>query len=347
MFGLQQPKNSKDSHTIRSEPPIQDVAGKSFSRILKQRLLAQVGPRILQFPQFAYVSGRSTEGAIARVVEHCNNVREELGHCKRNIYSKRDGHKAMAINGGIQLAVDMSTAFDRVPRSALRQALVWAGASAQLVEVIDKLHDQCGYHIQHAGFRGTVNVKRGVRQGCTLAPVLTKAKLAAVRHDTKELYAVVRRLAPKHRRRNVRIRKPDGMPLCAEAEYEEILEYFTGFFSQQGFDFTASEPVAISSDRITITSSEVCSALKANKIGKAVPVQHAPASAWIACAGISTLTEAVADEATGCINSERPISKLWSDCFLALIPKPNKALCRPENLNSLYTFCRRVCAFMQ
>ena len=151
---------------------IQDVAGKSLSRILKQRLIAQVGPHILQFPQFAYVSGRSTEGAIARVVEHCNTVREELGHCKRNIYSKRDGHKAMAINGGIQLAVDMSTAFDRVPRSALRQALVWAGASAQLIEVIDKLHDQCDYHIQHAGFRGTVNMKRGVRQGCTLAPVL-------------------------------------------------------------------------------------------------------------------------------------------------------------------------------
>ena len=151
---------------------IQDVAGKSFSRILRQRLLAQVGPRILQFPQFAYISGRSTEGAIARVVEHCNNVREELGHCKRNIYSKRDGHKAMAINGGVQLAVDMSTAFDRVPRNALRRALVWAGASAQLVEVIDKLHDQCDYHIQHAGFRGTVNMKRGVRQGCTLAPVL-------------------------------------------------------------------------------------------------------------------------------------------------------------------------------
>ena len=164
---------------------------------------------------------------------------------------------------------------------------------------------------------------------------LAKAKLAAVRHDTKELYAVVRRLAPQQRRRNVRIRKPDGMPLCAEAEYDEILEYFTGLFSQQGFGSTASEPVAISSDRITITSSEVCSALKANKIGKAVPVQHAPASAWIACAGIPTLTEVVADEATGCISSERPISKLWSDCFLALIPKPNKALCRPENLRPL------------
>ena len=78
----------------------------------------------------------------------------------------------MAINGGIQLAVDMSTAFDRVPRRALRQGLVWAGASAQLIEVIDKLHDQCDYHIQHAGFRGTVNMRRGIRQGCTLAPVL-------------------------------------------------------------------------------------------------------------------------------------------------------------------------------
>ena len=100
---------------------------------------------------------------------------------------------------------------------------------------------------------------------------LTKAKLAAVLRDTRELYAVVRRLAPKHKHRNVRIRKPDGMPLCAEAEFEKILEYFTGLFSQQGLASIASEPIATSSDRITITFSEVCSALKANNIGKSVP----------------------------------------------------------------------------
>ena len=41
-----------------------------------------------------------------------------------------------------------------------------------MVDVIEKLHDQCDYHIRHSGFYGTVGMRRGVRQGCTLAPVL-------------------------------------------------------------------------------------------------------------------------------------------------------------------------------
>ena len=133
--------------------------------------------RVLQqalhrFPQFAYIAGRNTEGAIARVTEHCCNIRDDLRQCKRNIYSKRAKHVISPATGGAQLSIDMSTAFDRVPRLALRKALVWIGASREMVDVIEKLHDQCDYHIRHSGFSGTVGMRRGVRQGCTLAPVL-------------------------------------------------------------------------------------------------------------------------------------------------------------------------------
>ena len=151
---------------------IQDVAGKSFARILKHKLFEEVGQRLMDFPQFAYIAGRSTEGAIARIIEHCTAVRDDLGQCKRNVYSKRAKHTVASAAGGVQLLVDMSTAFDRVPRHALRKALVRIGASREIVDVVETLHDQCDYHIRHAGFYGTVNMKRGVRQGCTLAPVL-------------------------------------------------------------------------------------------------------------------------------------------------------------------------------
>ena len=151
---------------------IQDVAGKSFARVLKNKLLDEVGQALHRFPQFAYIAGRNTEGAIARVTEHCCNIRDDLGQCKRNIYSKRAKHAISPATGGAQLSVDMSTAFDRVPRLALRKALVWIGASREMVDVIEKLHDQCDYHIRHSGFSGTVGMRRGVRQGCTLAPVL-------------------------------------------------------------------------------------------------------------------------------------------------------------------------------
>ena len=110
--------------------------------------------------QFAYIAGRSTAGAIARVIEHCSAVRNDLGQCTRNIHAKRAQHAITAAMGGPQLSVDMSTAFDQVRRSALRKALIWARASREMVHVIEKLHDQCHYHIRHAGFYGTVNMKR-------------------------------------------------------------------------------------------------------------------------------------------------------------------------------------------
>ena len=168
------PKPNKSLSRPESFRPlgIQDVAGKSFASILKQRLLAEVGQRLMDFPQYAYIAGRSTEGAIARIIEHCAAVRDDIGHCQRNVFTKRARRAVTPAAGGVQLSVDMSTAFDRVPRHALREALIWIGASKEIIDVVEKLHDQCDYHIRHAGFYGTVNMKRGVRQGCTLAPVL-------------------------------------------------------------------------------------------------------------------------------------------------------------------------------
>ena len=151
---------------------IQDVAGKSFARVLKNKLLEQVSAKIYQYPQYAYLAGRGTDHAIDRVIQHCTWARDELGHCRRNIHTKRLNHPVQQASGGIQLAVDLSTAFDRVPRWAMRRALQWSGADPHLIRIIEGLHDQCRYHIAHAGFQGMVSMQRGVRQGCTLAPLL-------------------------------------------------------------------------------------------------------------------------------------------------------------------------------
>ena len=151
---------------------IQDVAGKSISRVPKSKLLGQVSGKIYQFPQYAYLSQRGTDHAIDRVIQHCAWVRDELGHCRRNVHTKRLNHPIQRASGGLQLSVDLSTAFDRVPRWALRRALQWAGADHAIIRTIEELHEQCRYHIEHAGFQGVVCMKRGVRQGCTLAPLL-------------------------------------------------------------------------------------------------------------------------------------------------------------------------------
>ncbi|CAE7407379.1 unnamed protein product [Symbiodinium pilosum] len=105
-------------------------------------------------------------------MQHCTWVRDELGHCRRNVHIKRLNYPIHQASGGLQLSVDLSTAFDRVPRWALRRALQWAGADNDITRTIEELHEQCRYPTEHAGFQGVLCMKRGVRQGCTLAPLL-------------------------------------------------------------------------------------------------------------------------------------------------------------------------------
>ena len=67
--------------------------------------------------------------------------------------------------GGAQLALDMTTTFDTVPRGALVAAMRWVNSGLSL-------HSDCSYVIQHGQYRGRVAMPQGVKQGCTLAPLL-------------------------------------------------------------------------------------------------------------------------------------------------------------------------------
>ena len=151
--------------------------------------------------------------------------------------------------------------------------------------------------------------KRGrQRRQQFLEDQLSRAKAASERHNTKELYAVVRQLAPKTQYRKVRIRKIDGTPLRAEAEYMEIHSYFSELFSAGLWqDFHAEQPP--DAGGYMITPAEVRAALKANKIGKSVPVAHVPSGAWIACSNMLVITEVLAGSFSECINGERQIPK--------------------------------------
>ncbi|CAE6935538.1 unnamed protein product [Symbiodinium sp. CCMP2592] len=71
-----------------------------------------------------------------------------------------------------QLTLDMTTAFDRLPRQHLQSSLEWAGVDPMLISLILESHCACYYHINHEGYTGMVAMENGVKQGCTLAPLL-------------------------------------------------------------------------------------------------------------------------------------------------------------------------------
>ena len=151
---------------------IQDAAGKAIARVIKEQLLFHIQALLVSFPQFAYLQNLSTQQAIGRVAAHCRGVRTAVSSDRLTVHGKRAGKTRSKFEGGAQLLLDMTAAFDRLPRSALLEALEWAKVPNNLISLILDIHYSCRYHISHEGCESFINMRSGVRQGCTLAPVL-------------------------------------------------------------------------------------------------------------------------------------------------------------------------------
>ena len=140
----------------------------------------------MKYPLHAYIPGRNTESAITRVTEHCRAIRTKHQGQLANVHTRRARVKQQHVIGGIQLAIDLSTAFDMVPRDKLLQALIRAGSSDILANAVLDLHQVCRYSIQHRGRVRHICMRRGVRQGCTLAPLLWAVYSAYITHHIAE-----------------------------------------------------------------------------------------------------------------------------------------------------------------
>ena len=170
----------KPGRTLRSPADLRPIAlqpgaSKVFSALIKTRLQPYLCQIALRFPQFAYVAGRGTAEAISRVAQHCSRVRSMVRGQKQDLHSKHAGIQRASCAGGCQLSIDLSRAFDSVPRSALLRALEWAGVPTDLCVLVLAWHEASVYTL---GVRGdsrqqrSIQVTRGVKQGCLIAPAL-------------------------------------------------------------------------------------------------------------------------------------------------------------------------------
>ena len=164
---------------------------------------------------------------------------------------------------------------------------------------------------------------------------LELAKAEADRHDQTQLYKVVRSLAPKTTRKPVRIKSSEGAPLSSKEEHGEIMQYFGALYKNDSCQLAPlpeASPLAGTHGPLVVTEDEMRWALKQNAI-KSVPHNHAPSGAWAACSG--QLLGPLCIIANDCLSGNGAVPQRWSDCYLALIPKPNKKLSRPGNLRPL------------
>ena len=115
-------------------------------------------------PQFGFVPGRGTEEAICKALSHVDEARQRAALFQR---APGRGHQGLQLKGSLTLSVDMSKAFDMVDRVRLREAL-----EVFIIEVVGLLHINALYRITASDKAFDIATRRGIKQGCKLAPSL-------------------------------------------------------------------------------------------------------------------------------------------------------------------------------
>ena len=144
-----------------------DVAGKLLGRIVQERLQC-IAESVLPDSQCGFRRGRGCSDMI---------------FVARQLVEKAREHNSLLF----VLFVDLKKAFDSVPRDALWQVLERFGVPPVLLAMIRSFHVDMRAAVTVKGrYSDSFAVKNGVRQGCTIAPVLFNLYLCAVVDDWRK-----------------------------------------------------------------------------------------------------------------------------------------------------------------
>ena len=65
------------------------------------------------------------------------------------------------------VSLDLSKAFDMIPKWALQASLEYAQVDAAVIKAVLAVHEQCAYNIMRSTFADSIRMLRGVRKGCS------------------------------------------------------------------------------------------------------------------------------------------------------------------------------------
>eukprot|EP00117_Sycon_ciliatum_P039014 scpid35652/ scgid3339/ Craniofacial development protein 2; p97 bucentaur protein len=138
-----------------------DVVGKLLARILQDRLKA-IAENVLPDSQCGFRKGR---GCV------------DMVYVARQLMEKTLEHDSDAY----VLFVDLRKAYDSIPRAALWQVLQKLGVPPAMLRIIQSLHNGMTASVRVDGkLTDPITVRNGLRQGCTLAPMLFNLYFSAV-----------------------------------------------------------------------------------------------------------------------------------------------------------------------
>ena len=171
------PKHTRRSHAPQDLRPITllESCGKALLGTLSSHLFDAIGEQLCAVPQYAYLPGRSTEDALARIFRHCDAVRTQCNAQRYPLQHLARGHHTGSLTGGLLVTLDLSKAFDMVPRGRLFRCLADLGVPTVLIDFLNAIYCQTDFTFQHRGQTRRVATSKGIRQGCKAAPTLWAA----------------------------------------------------------------------------------------------------------------------------------------------------------------------------
>ena len=164
--------SKKADHPSRLRPiSLLEPCGKIIMNILGTKMREQVISKLVQYPIFAYVPSRGTNDAIRRLIQHCTNIQHHMYMFQHRIHQQAANTEA-TLCGGLILSLDLSRAFDEVPRNKLYNALARLGIDATLIQFLQKIYSNTKFEFEFQGEYRYFWASKGIRQGCSAAPTL-------------------------------------------------------------------------------------------------------------------------------------------------------------------------------
>ena len=148
-----------------------DSIGKLVLGVLTTKLRNQLVPTLTTLPLFAYLPGRSTSDALMFAFDHCRQVRACCQAATSSYWDRYAGRQKPLICGGLMISLDLSQAFDRLPRTMLAEGFDIIAPHSTVAPLLLHWLTEARYHITHRGIHTTIPTKRGVRQGCKASPL--------------------------------------------------------------------------------------------------------------------------------------------------------------------------------
>ena len=148
---------------------------KAFLQILKHHADYYVQRELRGTPQYACRAKASTADALLRASMHCEEVRCLLETCRDDLTSRLTGQSESQVVGGLMASLDLSKAFDSITHREMYESLLETGMPPNLAGALLQIHVKTELSIVHKGYCHSVNMGRGLRQGCSVAPMIYAA----------------------------------------------------------------------------------------------------------------------------------------------------------------------------